>query len=84
MKLQTHRHLGDPLGQLVPLALALAEAQLQVAELRLHLLLLLLHVLLGAAERPEVSAQIRRLLLQSLLGFLQTGSDLETTQRVRL
>lgn len=72
----SHSHLGDPLPQLGPLPLALAEASVQVVELRLHLLLLVLHVLLGAAEGAQVSAEVRLLLLQSLLRLLQTRSHL--------
>lgn len=76
-----HRHLGDSLPQLGPLPLALVKSGVQVVQLTLHLLLLVLHVLLGAGEGSQVGAQICRLLLQSLLGFLQTSSHLDGEMR---
>ncbi len=72
----THCHFGHSLPQLRSLPLAFAEARLQVIQLTLHLLLFVLHVLFGASEGSQVSAQICCLLLQSLLTFLQSSSDL--------
>lgn len=72
----THGHLGDTLPQLGPLPFAFVEAWVEVVQLTLHFLLLVLQVLFGAGEWSQVSTQICRLFLQSLLGFLQTSSHL--------
>ena len=71
------RDLGAALAQLALLLLAVGEADLQVGQLTLHLLPLVLHVLLGRDQRADLNRQVRRLLLQGLLGLLQGGLHLQ-------
>lgn len=77
----THSDLGAPLSQFALLLLAVGEACLQLVQLTFDLPLLVLHVLFGRGQGAHLHRQLRRLLLQGLLGLVQVRLHLGYTER---